>query len=303
MSVRGIGLVRAALVSHHGPMGHAVRAVSSAAFLVLVACSNGSSQADRSTSPTTVATAVAAADTTSIVADPTAAPTTAASGANAPIETDYDTPSGAVRLECAGSSDTAVILLAGGNDPPSVWANLVAALGESVLTCRFDPAIEPTGMTPSRRADALSAALVTSGMPGPYVLVGHSLGGLTVRQFGASHPEQLAGAVLLDATTPTALVSAHADLEAAGWDAVTTQIDADAPAIWPTVPLQVLAHDPSLLALGSDALEATWTEGQRAYATLSPLGRYEAVPGSGHFVYVDAVERVVAAIKDVLAAA
>ena len=208
-----------------------------------------------------------------------------------------------MQLLCAGSGDTPVILLAGGNDPPSVWNELVAGLGDSTLTCRFDPTVAPSGMTPSKRADALSAALTASGMPGPYVLVGHSLGGLTVRQFGAAHPEQLAGAVLLDATTPNAMQSVHAELEAAGWDAATTQSDADEPVAWPPVPLRVLAHDPSLLTLGSEEAEALWTEGQQAYASLSPLGQYEAVAGSGHFVYVDVADDVVAAIDAVVAEA
>lgn len=38
--------------------------------------------------------------------------------------------------------------------------------------------------------------------PGPYVLVGHSMGGLFVRLFALAHPEQVAGVVLVDAVTP-----------------------------------------------------------------------------------------------------
>jgi pimeloyl-ACP methyl ester carboxylesterase len=38
--------------------------------------------------------------------------------------------------------------------------------------------------------------------PGPYVLVGHSMGGLMVRLFALTHPDQSAGVVLVDAVVP-----------------------------------------------------------------------------------------------------
>lgn len=54
-------------------------------------------------------------------------------------------------------------------------------------------------------ADALVAArrlralLITARLPGPYVLVGRALGGMVVRAFAGSYPEETAGLVLLDA--------------------------------------------------------------------------------------------------------
>jgi pimeloyl-ACP methyl ester carboxylesterase len=38
--------------------------------------------------------------------------------------------------------------------------------------------------------------------PGPYILVGHSMGGLMVRLFALTYPERAAGVVLVDAVTP-----------------------------------------------------------------------------------------------------
>lgn len=48
----------------------------------------------------------------------------------------------------------------------------------------------------------LAAVMAASGEPGPYVLVGHSMAGLYLRQFAASQPDQVVGLVLLDAVTP-----------------------------------------------------------------------------------------------------
>lgn len=48
----------------------------------------------------------------------------------------------------------------------------------------------------------LKALMAASGEPGPYVLVGHSMAGLYLRQFAAQNPDQVVGLVLLDAVTP-----------------------------------------------------------------------------------------------------
>jgi pimeloyl-ACP methyl ester carboxylesterase len=42
-----------------------------------------------------------------------------------------------------------------------------------------------------------------AGVPGPYVLAGHSFGGLYVMSFAAQYPEQVAGLVLVDSTAPS----------------------------------------------------------------------------------------------------
>jgi pimeloyl-ACP methyl ester carboxylesterase len=48
----------------------------------------------------------------------------------------------------------------------------------------------------------LAALLRALGEAGPFVLVGHSMGGLMVRRFTLNNPEQVLGVVLVDAMTP-----------------------------------------------------------------------------------------------------
>ncbi len=52
--------------------------------------------------------------------------------------------------------------------------------------------------TPSNIVRELRTLLQEAEIPGPYVLVGHSFGGLVVRQFAAQHPDEVAGVVLVD---------------------------------------------------------------------------------------------------------
>lgn len=51
-------------------------------------------------------------------------------------------------------------------------------------------------------ADELHALLTNAGLEGPYVLVGHSFGGLHARMFAARYPDETAGMVLVDASHP-----------------------------------------------------------------------------------------------------
>ena len=55
----------------------------------------------------------------------------------------------------------------------------------------------------ARIAADLHALLDQAHIPGPYVVAGHSFGGLYVLSFAAQFPDQVAGMVLLDSTAPT----------------------------------------------------------------------------------------------------
>ena len=53
----------------------------------------------------------------------------------------------------------------------------------------------------------LSSLLSVMGEAGPFVLVGHSMGGLMVRLFALTHPEQVSGVVLVDAVVPDVMAT------------------------------------------------------------------------------------------------
>jgi pimeloyl-ACP methyl ester carboxylesterase len=63
-----------------------------------------------------------------------------------------------------------------------------------------DPSPEPQDAQQSARD--LHTALQKAGVPGPYVVAGHSYGGLVVRAFTDLYPEEVAGMVLIDASHP-----------------------------------------------------------------------------------------------------
>lgn len=117
-------------------------------------------------------------------------------------------------LLCSGAGSPTIILEAGLGESALGWAQVQRSLARTARVCSYDRA----GMAWSDRytrprtatnvADELQALLSASGESGPYVLVGHSIGGLFVRRFAAAYPHDVIGIVLVDPTDPEAIRAA-----------------------------------------------------------------------------------------------
>lgn len=116
-----------------------------------------------------------------------------------------------LRLVCEGPKGARPVAwlesgaFSGAADFAAIQQKLTA---RGLRSCAYDRAgmgYSDAGPAP-RDGDAIVADLVAvmaaSGEPGPYVLVGHSMAGLYLRQFAATHPDRVVGLVLLDAVTP-----------------------------------------------------------------------------------------------------
>jgi len=88
------------------------------------------------------------------------------------------------------------------------WARIVPEVARTTRVCTYDRAGQgwsddaPDPQNGMAAAADLHALLAQAGEDGPYVLVGHSIGGDHALAYAARHPEQVAGMVLLDATDP-----------------------------------------------------------------------------------------------------
>jgi pimeloyl-ACP methyl ester carboxylesterase len=67
----------------------------------------------------------------------------------------------------------------------------------------------PLPRTAERIADELHTLLQRAGIPGPYVLAGHSMGGLPVRVFAHDYPENVVGMVLIDSMNQPGAATTH----------------------------------------------------------------------------------------------
>jgi pimeloyl-ACP methyl ester carboxylesterase len=113
-----------------------------------------------------------------------------------------------MHIDCVGNGSPTVILEALSGGFSSYWAFIQPEVAKQVRVCAYDRAgfgwsesdSEPE--SPQRTAQILHALLTNAGIEGPYVLVGHSKGGLYVRQFADLFPQEVAGLVLLDSAHP-----------------------------------------------------------------------------------------------------
>src|SRR5215831_3258079 len=106
------------------------------------------------------------------------------------------------------NSGPVVVLEAALGSTSSQWAWVQPALASTMPVVAYDRAglgrSEPGPRPRDARSIAaeLHVALRKINVRGPFILVGHSLGGLFVRVFADMFPDEVAGMVLVDATHP-----------------------------------------------------------------------------------------------------
>jgi pimeloyl-ACP methyl ester carboxylesterase len=110
-----------------------------------------------------------------------------------------------LHIHCIGTGSPTVVLDAGLGGMSLAWDLVQREIGSITRVCAYDRAgmgwsdTGPQPRTPGQIARELRTLLTNAGIPGPYVLVGHSLGGKNVRMFALQYPEEVAGMVLVDA--------------------------------------------------------------------------------------------------------
>jgi pimeloyl-ACP methyl ester carboxylesterase len=109
-----------------------------------------------------------------------------------------------LHIYCTGEGSPTVILEAGMNDFYVTWAKVQPEIARSTRVCSYDRAglgwsqPSPNPRTSTVMAEELHSLLRNTGIEGPYILVGHSLGGIVIRDFARQYPNQVAGMVLVD---------------------------------------------------------------------------------------------------------
>jgi pimeloyl-ACP methyl ester carboxylesterase len=113
-----------------------------------------------------------------------------------------------LHLSCTGSGTPTVVLEPGAGEMSSNLGWIAPAVARDTRVCVYDRAgrgwSEPaaTAQDGAQIATDLHRLLQRAHVPGPYVLAGHSFGGLYVLTFAARYPDEVAGMVLVDSTAP-----------------------------------------------------------------------------------------------------
>jgi pimeloyl-ACP methyl ester carboxylesterase len=113
-----------------------------------------------------------------------------------------------MHLDCVGQGSPTVILDAGLGDSFISWNKVQPEIAEFAGVCSYDRAgigysdPSPRPRTSKDFAQELHILLHNAGVPPPYLLVGHSMGGFDVRLYASFYPSTVAGEVLVDSSHP-----------------------------------------------------------------------------------------------------
>lgn len=269
-----------------------------------------------------------------------------------------------IHMECRGTGGPTVVLVTGlgeradnfmitSADRASDEGSVYPAVAGFTRVCAYDrpgtatqteAGFELSRSTPVETpatvgdsAEDLDLLLRASGEPGPYVLVGHSLGGPIVRLYAAAHPTDVAGIVLVDALsenvidglTPTQVENFETlndpvsqggppGSEQAFYATAVVPLLGAAPAA-PVVPTVVLTADqwpftaevveagrsagtlPEFVTLEfTDALWAAQLAAQDTLASKFPGAEHITETGSTHYIHLDNPQLVITSIRDVV---
>jgi len=114
----------------------------------------------------------------------------------------------ALHLDCRGNGSPVVVLESGIGGFSLQWRTIQTALAKRMRVCAYDRAgygwsePGPAPRSARRNAEELHALLTVAGERPPYILAGHSYGGLIVRLFAERYASEVAGVALLDAAAP-----------------------------------------------------------------------------------------------------
>jgi pimeloyl-ACP methyl ester carboxylesterase len=234
-----------------------------------------------------------------------------------------------LHMNCVGSGAPTVVMDAGHGNDGSVWIEVQEEVGLTTRVCVYDRAglggssqPPPRPHTLPQMVRELHALLERAGVGGPYVLVGHSLGGVNSQLFASQYPNEVVGMVLVDSPTafdegvvshqsvpPTDAEIAEAREQARkdpeGFDSGVT-FRADLARLlglsMGDKPLIVLSHGRNVPGWSPENT-TRWEQGQAKLLTLSTNSVRIVGEKSGHNIYMDQPKLVIASIRQVVEAA
>jgi pimeloyl-ACP methyl ester carboxylesterase len=114
-----------------------------------------------------------------------------------------------MNIDCRGQDPPTVLLESGSGGPSVDWLMVQPEVAKFSRVCSYDRAgygwsdSGPEPRSSLQIAHELKQLLQAAGEKGPYVLVGHSMGGYDIRVYIGQYPNDVAGMVLVDASHAT----------------------------------------------------------------------------------------------------
>jgi len=128
--------------------------------------------------------------------------------ANRPTSGIYTVNGHRMHLNCTGSGGPTLVLDAGLGNDALIWGGVQPQLAKTTRVCSYDRAgfgwsdPVPGPRDADHIAVELHQLLQQANISGPIVLMGHSIAGMYIRDYAARYPDQVAGLIFLDGSTP-----------------------------------------------------------------------------------------------------
>ncbi len=210
-----------------------------------------------------------------------------------------------------------VILESGSGNTSDVWKSVQPAVAHFARVCSYDRAglgnsdPPPQPQTADQVAEDLHRLLSKAKIRPPYILVGHSVGGIYLRKFDTRSPKGVVGMVLVDSSHEEQLwrfAKVNPALLNEEWpywrddSAIQKKgyLPPGALLTWQfRGPLIVIEHTPGTWPKQYEPIQPVWHDLQEDLASRSPDGKLETAPHSGHYIQRTQPELVIEAIREV----
>jgi pimeloyl-ACP methyl ester carboxylesterase len=226
-----------------------------------------------------------------------------------------------VAYRVMGSGKPVIVMLSGLQHGMATFQDVAPELARSATVIVYDRSGYGGSSNASGPRDAegaereLSGLLEATGIPGPYVLAGHSLGGLFAEYYAARHPDQIAGLILEDSRPadfarrcgaagvsmcsplPEMVRGEPRAVQAEVLALPATEAQVESAGAVKGKPVLVMSRP---AAVGATSFDTVWTTAQADLAARYPGSLHMIASAGGHYVHSDQRAWYVGAVKEFL---
>ncbi len=207
-------------------------------------------------------------------------------------------------IQITGHGNSTVIFENGLGDDLSTWQKVAPEVSKFAKVLTYDRLVYPNQVTAQEIVNHLQDILKKEHLKPPYILVGHSLGGLYLQLFAREYPQEVSGMVLVDSVSPwqteiDPLPAKNSSYYAEANGIQLSQKEVIAAPKFPVIPVIIISatvHKISDHQYASPQQETQWAAWQSKLDLLSPDSQQVSI-NTLHDVQNHAPWLVIAAIK------
>lgn len=227
-----------------------------------------------------------------------------------------------VAFSSIGTGSPIVVFEAGMGQTMNTWSKVFCEVSKFTRVFAYNrpgygrSSLHNTPKTGRNIVDKLRGTLKATGNNPPYILVGHSLGGLFINLYARMYPDEVAGVLFIDASHPDLfqhlrkenrfwyfLIKAYSSRGKTKYEKnisrnIHKEFNQGLP--FPDIPVIVMTAEKTFSIFGSKKMRKQWLKYQTDLSSLSTESSHRIIRGSGHMIQNDKPEEVIRAIRELI---